>query len=118
MTLGDLPVPFAGDLFLALAAEGRLVVDADRADALIAELEQTLDLITTRLRVARAWQQLPAASLDGLPELFAQSVVDAVFVAQLAPGQLERTARELPKYIAALRTARTPGPSFTTCDEP
>jgi hypothetical protein len=105
----DLPVTFAGDLFLTLAAEGRLVVDAVRADRLIDSLEQALALITTRLQVAQAWQQLPDASLDGLPTSLVQSVVDAVFVAQLAPGQLERTAAELPKYIAALRVARVSG---------
>jgi hypothetical protein len=38
-----------------------------------------------------------------------QDVVDAVFADQLAPGQLERAATELPKYIEALRRASTAG---------
>jgi hypothetical protein len=33
-------------------------------------------------------------------------LIDAVFVDQLAPGQLERAIAELPKYIAALERAR------------
>jgi hypothetical protein len=102
----DVPEPFAGDLFMSLAAEGRLVVDAVRADELIADLERTLDMITTRLRLVRIWQQLREPAVDELPEALSQSVVDAVFVAQLAPGQLERAVDELPKYIQALQAAR------------
>jgi hypothetical protein len=102
----DVPEPFAGDLFLSLAAEGRLVVDAVRADELIADLERTLDMITTRLRLVQIWQQLREPAVDELPEALSQSVVDAVFVDQLAPGQLERAVDELPKYIQALQVAR------------
>jgi hypothetical protein len=102
----DVPEPYAGDLFMSLAADGRLVVDAVRADELIADLERTLDLITTRLRLVRIWHQLPEPAVDQLPDELSQSVVDAVFVDQLAPGQLEQAVHELPKYIQALHVAR------------
>jgi hypothetical protein len=102
----DVPEPFAGDLFMNLAAQGRLVVDAVRADELIADLERTLDMITTRLRLVQIWQRLPEPAVDELPEALTQTVVDAVFVDQLAPGQLERAVDELPKYIQALQVAR------------
>jgi hypothetical protein len=105
---GDVsPLPFAGELFLNLAEEGRLVVDAGRADEAIAGLERTLAQIRARLRVIRIWQQVPAQRVDELPAELVQDVVDAVFVDQLAPGQLERAAAELPKYIEALRLAST-----------
>jgi hypothetical protein len=104
--VNDVPEPFAGDLFMSLAAEGRLVVDAVRADELIADLERTLDMITTRLRLVQIWHRLPEPAVDELPEALSQNVVDAVFVDQLAPGQLERAVDELPKYIQALRAAR------------
>jgi len=108
---GDTPhLPFAGELFLNLAAEGRLVVDAVRADEIIANLECTLAQIRSRLRVIRIWQQLPARRVDELPDELVQDVVDAVFVDQLAPGQLEQAALELPKYIEALRRASTVQP--------
>ncbi|MEV6600244.1 hypothetical protein AB0M36_25855 [Actinoplanes sp. NPDC051346] len=99
------PLPFAGELFLTLATEGRLVVDAACADKVIADLERTLAQIRSRLRVIRIWQQLPARRVGELPDELMQDVVDAVFVDQLAPGQLERAATELPKYIQALRRA-------------
>jgi hypothetical protein len=102
----DVPEPYAGDLFMSLASEGRLVVDAARADELIADLERTLDRITTRLRLVKIWQQLPEPAVDDLPDELSQSVVDAVFVDQLAPGQLEQAVLELPKYIQALYVAR------------
>ncbi len=101
------PLPFAGELFLNLAAEGRLVVDARRADEAIAGLESTLAQIRARLRVIRIWQQVPDPKVDELPEALARDVVDAIFVDQLAPGHLERAATELPKYIEALRRAST-----------
>jgi len=108
---GDTPhLPFAGELFLSLADEGRLVVDAVRADEIIANLERTLAQIRSRLRVIRIWQQLPARRVDELPDELVQDVVDAVFVDQLAPGQLEQAVIELPKYIEALRRASTVQP--------
>jgi hypothetical protein len=100
------PYPFAGDLFLTLAAEGRLVLDPVSADEIIAGLERTLAMIRARLRVIRLWEQLPDRRLDELPGALADDVVDAVFVDQLAPGQLQRAVDELPKYIEALRQAR------------
>jgi hypothetical protein len=98
-------VPYAGDLFLTLAREGRLVVDADVAATLIAELERTLAKVRSRQRVARMWQQPPTRGIDGLPEPLAQVLVDAVFTEQVSPGQLDDAAAELPKYIEALRRA-------------
>lgn len=103
------PLPFAGELFLTLATEGRLVVDAGRADAAIAGLEHTLAQIRARLRVIRIWQQPPAQRVGELPAELVQDVVDAVFADQLAPGQLERAAAELPMYIEALRRASAGG---------
>ena len=55
------------------------------------------------MRMVRIWQQVPDPKVDELPEALARDVVDAIFVDQLAPGQLERAATELPKYIEALR---------------
>ena len=99
---------WTGELFLSLATEGRLVVDAARADEMIADLEVTLDMITARLRVLRIWQDEPGPTVDDLPPQLAQSLIDVVFAEQLAPGQLERAEAELPKYIRALRVARRP----------
>ncbi|AGL14111.1 hypothetical protein [Actinoplanes sp. N902-109] len=98
--------PFAGELFLTLAAEGRLVVDSVRADEAIAALERTLSAARARLRVLRIWQHAPAQRVNDLPLELADDVVDAVFADQLAPGRLEQAVVELPKYIEALRQAR------------
>ena len=98
--------PFAGELFLTLAAEGRLVMDPARADQAIAGLERTLSLIRARLRIIRIWQHSPTQRVDELPEELAEDVIDAVFADQLAPGRLEQAVTELPKYIEALRRAR------------
>jgi hypothetical protein len=92
--------PFAGDLFLTLAAEGRLVIDADRADALLAGLSRTLEQVQSRLRLVRIWHELPR------PAPLTPALVDAAFTDQLAPGRLEDAARELPKYIAAVQAAK------------
>jgi hypothetical protein len=97
---------FAGELFLALATDGRLVVDSDRADRLIADLEQTLAVLHARLRVLDVWRRNPHPHIEELPVYVAGAVVDAVFAEQLAPGRLERAAVELPKYVAALKAAR------------
>ena len=102
------PVRLAGDLFRTLAEQGRLVVEADRADTLIRGLQQTLDVLTARLRLVRRWQAGPTPRLDDLPPRLAPAVVDAVFADQLAPGRLEHAVAELPKYIDALRLARRP----------
>lgn len=106
MTRSHGDVEFAGELFLHLAAEGRLVVEAGRADRLIADLEATLAVLRGRLRALELWRSHPAPTLDGLPPEVAAAVVDALFADQLAPGRLERAAGELPKYVAALRAAR------------
>jgi hypothetical protein len=104
---GELPSsPFAGELFLTLAAEGRLVLDSVRADEAISALERTLSLARARLRVLRIWQHTPAQRVDDLPRELSDDVVDAVFADQLAPGRLEEAVVELPKYIEALRQAR------------
>jgi len=100
--------PFAGELFLALAVEGRLVLDGETADGVIADLQRTLALIRGRLRVLRIWHDQPAGRIEELPDDLARDVVDAVFADQMAPGELERAATELPKYIEAFRRARRP----------
>jgi hypothetical protein len=97
---------FAGETFLILAAEGRLVVGRERADALIASLERTLDVLHERQRLLEIWRRMPEKNVDDLPPDLADSVIHAVFDDQLSPGGLERAARELPKYVAALRMAR------------
>ena len=102
---GDASLPYAGELFLRLATEGRLVIDRARADEIIAGLEGTLAVVRGRLRVLRIWQELPDSRVGDLPDGLGKDVVDAVFLDQLAPGQLERAAVELPKYIEALRRA-------------
>ena len=104
----EVPGMFAGELFRTLAAQGRLIVEADRADALIRGLQQSLDVLTARLRLVRMWHTMTPPRLDGLPAQAAVPVVDAVFADQLAPGHLERAVAELPKYIDALRLARRP----------
>jgi 2-keto-3-deoxy-L-rhamnonate aldolase RhmA len=92
------PDGFAGDLFLALAKDGRLVLDPGHAELVVAELEGTLDVVRDRLRMIaiRPPVDHPAA---------AQRAVDALFSEQIAPGQMERALRELPKYIQAFRIA-------------
>jgi hypothetical protein len=102
--------PVAGELFLLLATEGRLVLDEASADEVIAGLERTLALIRARLRVMRIWHQQPAGRVEELPDEVARDVVDAVFTDLMAPGQLEQAATELPKYIEAIRRARRPQP--------
>lgn len=103
--------PFAGELFLRLAEEGRLVIDAARADVAIAELERALSAVQARVRVLRRWQRVPAQRLDDLPDGLADDIVHAAFADQLAPGELEQAEIEFPKYIDALRRARRPGPT-------
>ncbi|WKU05747.1 hypothetical protein [Micromonospora sp. HUAS LYJ1] len=98
--------PFAGELLLALAREGRFVLDPAQADQTIAELERTLSAVRARLRILRIWQHAPTQRMDDIPDDLAPDVVDAIFADQLAPGRLELAVAELPKYIAALRQAR------------
>ncbi|WJK43976.1 hypothetical protein O7608_15810 [Solwaraspora sp. WMMA2056] len=89
-----------------LAGEGRLVLDAARADEAIAGLERTLSEVRARLRLIRIWQCAPAGQVDDLPDDVGRDVVEAVFADQLAPGRLELAVVEIPKYIEALRRAR------------
>lgn len=93
---------FAGELFLTLATEGRLVVDARQADELIAGLQRALCSVETRLRLA---EQCPEKAGGESQEL-----VDAVFMEQIAPGHLRRAADQIPKYIESLRRARRERP--------
>ncbi|WP_250004704.1 hypothetical protein [Actinoplanes sp. M2I2] len=102
-------LPFRGELFLRLADEGRFVVDAAQADQAIAGLERTLAQIESRLRVIRVWRQEPVPRTDDLPDQLVRFVVGALFADQVAPGRLEQAAVEIPKYIEALRRARSPG---------
>jgi hypothetical protein len=95
---------FAGEIFLTLADEGRLVVASEQADSLIAGLEETIAVLNERLNVLDLWRRTPC--LDGMPLAMSGAVVDTVFADQLCPGRIERAARELPKYVAALRLAR------------
>jgi hypothetical protein len=101
---------FAGDLFLALATEGRLVLDAERADQVIAELEETVSLVTARVRLLELWHRLPAPVLDDLDADVERTVIDTVFADQLAPRRLEQAAQELPKYVEAFKAARRAAP--------
>jgi hypothetical protein len=98
-------VPFAGDLFLRLAAEGRLVLDADEADRIVAELEMTLEAVDARIRLVDTWRQLPPPAVRGLDPA-ADQFVEAVFVEQVAPGLMEQSVLELTKYVAAFKLAR------------
>lgn len=97
---------FAGETFLMLAAEGRLVVGSEQADALIAGLERTLGVLRERQRLLDIWRRMPEKNVDDLPPDLAESVIHAVFDDQLSAGGTERASRELPKYVAALRMAR------------
>lgn len=106
MSADDDVQPFAGELFLALAAEGRLVLAADTADQMIADLERTLATVCARLQVLRLWRESPGLAVHDMPPEIAVRVTDAAFLDQLTPGRLERAAQELPRYIEALRTAR------------
>lgn len=95
--------PFAGDLLLELARQGRLVLDAAAADEAIERLEWTLSLVIARLRIVRRYRQWVGPAPADLTD---DAAVDALFAELLAPGRLERAAVELPKYIEALRHAR------------
>jgi hypothetical protein len=101
---------FAGDLMLALAAEGRLVLDAERADQVIAGLEETMSLVAARVRLLELWHQLSGPVLDDLAPDVERTVIDTVFADQLAPGRLADAMRELPKYVEAFKEARRTAP--------
>jgi hypothetical protein len=97
---------FAGDLFLALAAEGRLVLEAEQADRVIAALEETLTVMATRARVLDCWRRRIGPVADVLDRDSDNTVIDTVFADQMAPGRLERAMVELPKYLEAFKAAR------------
>ena len=100
-------LPFAGEVFLTLAAEGRLHIDSATADGIIAELEETLALVRNDLRVLEICQSVPRRLVADLPEGIADAVIETMFRDQVSPGRLAEAARELPKYIEALRLARS-----------
>jgi hypothetical protein len=79
------PPGFAGEELLRLAAEGRFVLDAGRADEVIAGLERTIAEVDDRIRRAVRWHN-----------------------AQPVPAGLLAARNELPKYLAAIRMARRP----------
>jgi len=99
------PQLFAGELFLTLAREGRLVLEPDQADEVVADLEHTLSVVRARLRLLRLRQRFPGQRVSGLPETLAREVVDVAFAELLTPGRLEQAHVELPKYIEAMRRA-------------
>jgi hypothetical protein len=98
-------VRFAGDLFLALATDGRLTVDAEQADRLIACLEQTIELVSAQLCRAELARRLPLAAVGELLPATELLIIDAAFADQVSPGRFERALDELPKYVEALRIA-------------
>ncbi|MFB9909013.1 hypothetical protein [Allokutzneria oryzae] len=97
--------PFIGDLLLDLAREGRLVLAPALADELISDLERTLDVVGERARQVESVRRAP----PGIPREHPDSVVDALFVEQVAPRRMERALSELPKYVEALHLARERG---------
>jgi hypothetical protein len=99
-------VIFVGDLFLKLAVEGRLVLDAVEADRMITALEATLAVVRARTRLLEFWRQLPRPAVDGPCAAVEQFVVDILFTEQVAPGRLERALQELPTYIEAFKLAK------------
>jgi hypothetical protein len=105
---GDATSAYAGDMLLALAVQGRLVLDEDEADEAIAGLERTLAVIDRRVRLLEQWRSAP---VDPAHTSHAeQGEIDALFGELVAPGQLRRALQELPKYVEAFRRAkRRPG---------
>lgn len=104
----DSDVPFASELFLTLAREGRLVLDAADADRAIAGLQHALDVVGARLHALRGRSAPDPGPGGGFAGDGPDELVNAVFIDQIAPGYLERAAVELPRYIAAVRAARRP----------
>jgi hypothetical protein len=93
--------PFAGDLFLRLAARGWLVVSPEQAERAVAELERTLAEVRALLRRAELARRLLDTEDPDLDRL----VVDCAFAGQLGADRWERALVELPKYIEAFRIA-------------
>jgi hypothetical protein len=106
----DRPPVYAGDLFIRLAVNGQLKVDAVLADRTIADLERTLCAVRSRLMMLSE-RRCRRAGFELRP-----GVVEVVFQEQMFPGRLERAAVEIPKYLEALRRARV-GPAQTALAE-
>ncbi|WHT17592.1 hypothetical protein N8J89_31355 [Crossiella sp. CA-258035] len=88
----------AGDLFLRLAADGRLALDPAQAAVIVDELVRTLDSVCLLLRCADAEPRESAADW-----LIPGGRVPALDIDQ---PRLEAARRELPKYIEAFRLVR------------
>lgn len=96
---------FDGDLFIRLAAEGWLVMRAEQAEQVIAELESTLERIRSLLRNVELAQKLrELADTDVLSQVDSL-VVESVFMGQISADRWEQALVELPKYIRAFRIA-------------
>lgn len=102
-------VLFAGDLFLALAADGRLVLDAAQADRIIADLEHTIDLVSAQLCRAELALRLPLAAVRELLPATERLITSAAVAEQVFPGQYERALDELAKYVRAFKIAKANG---------
>ncbi|WKU05352.1 hypothetical protein [Micromonospora sp. HUAS LYJ1] len=98
-----LQTPFAGQVFLTLAREGRLVLPPAEADEVVASLERTLAIVLLRLRLLRALRR--GQFVSGPHDRMGQEMADAAFSELLCPGRLEVASVELPKYIEAVRRA-------------
>jgi hypothetical protein len=99
------PTTFAGDLFLRLAMDGRLVVDAAQADRVIASLERTIELASAQMCRVELAQALTLASVREMLPATERMIIDAAFAEQVTPGRLEEVLQELPKYVKAFRIA-------------
>ncbi|WP_306750645.1 hypothetical protein [Saccharothrix yanglingensis] len=102
------PVVFAGDLFLRLAAEGRLVLDPAEADRVIEGLRHTLHVLTDRVHLVELLHDTPLDDIRRLHPEAEGAVVDAMFAEQVSGGALRRALDELPKYIRAFENAKRP----------
>lgn len=90
---------FDGDFLLALAVEGRLVLDAELADCVVAQLRRTESIVHGRLdALAQAGGPEAMAGLD-------RETVDLRFAEVAEPGRLRAALAELPRYIAAFEQA-------------
>ncbi|GAA3031564.1 hypothetical protein [Actinokineospora globicatena] len=96
---------FAGELFLKLADAGWLVVEPEVGLRVITQLQQTLDAVRDRVRLAEVSRRLRDTAGDDLAPEVDQAVVDSVFAEQITAGRWEQALVELPKYIEAFRRA-------------
>lgn len=106
VTTDDVDALFAGDLFLTLATDGRLVLDAAQADRVIADLEHTIELVSAQLcRAELAWR-LPLSAVRELLPATEDLITSAAFAEQVCPGGFERALDELAKYVQAFKIAK------------